>query len=1054
MTVAIALLSSGGRLMRYTLAGVIVAPLLVSAGSAATVTSSSEGAAFSSPAFHEKGPSAEVRNGDEEGIRLAQSGGGNKGKKGKKKRRSGQAGGEGGGDAAQKALFYRKRGKQAQKEGRLTDAVEDMRKALEALRGARINPKKRQSILKDAAFVEHQIGRTKKAIRIMEDASAIRPNPVTYRGLAYMYASQGDIERARAASEKAKSTIQQIFMIKRPPSEKRLQLEAESHRMDAFLLELQGRWADAEVYLRKELDALAESGKMERDPSLRARRHGGLARNLIRQGRLREAEVTARTALNDALDKIGTDNSVTGDIARKLAATLTAQGRAEDAEQTIRDAIDIYQNAGLSDRQSKLRGARRDLASILAFQAEWTDAADEFARIEKVMKPEGFTRMLGKTPSLAIALIKTGRTAEILPHLEDAHRHASQQFGEKHPRATLARVTLATALARAGKHADALVHFTSGIPLMLSKSRPIDDENASAQERWKTVFMEAYIGLLTDIRGTELEKSAGIDTMAVAFRLADTARGRRVQSAIAASGARAMAVKPELADLVRREQDSRKQTAALNSLLAQVLSKPQDEQVSDVVADLKERIDKHRDTRGDLMATIERRYPDYASLINPQPAAIDDARKALKPDEALVAFFVGEERSFVWAVPKSGSAHFAAIDAGEEDIDDTVALIRGALEPNAETLGDIPPFDVETAYGAYQQLLEPVEDGWKSAANLVVVAHGPLGWLPLTVLPTKTPVLAAAEKTLFAGYREVLWLVRDHAVSRVPSVSALTLLRKLPPGKSDRKPFAGFGDPFFNAGQKGAPSSSTRPAGTGDVKTRGMVLVRRAAPIAAEGEGGAVILDALPRLPDTAEEIRGIALALNADPSQTLFTGEKASEGFVKKADLSGFKVLAFATHGLVPGELEGLQEPALALSSPAVAGGGDDGLLTMSEILALRLDADWVILSACNTGAANGAGAEAVSGLGRAFFYAGTRSLLVSNWPVESASARKLTTELFRVHAAEPTLPRAQALRKSMLSLIDGPGFVDDGGKSVFSYAHPLFWAPFSLIGDGGVGS
>jgi len=979
---------------------------------------------------------------------VAQSGG----KKKKRKGKSGQSGG--GGSDAKKALFLRKRGKQAQREGRLNDAVQDLRKAAELVRGAHIDPKKRQSILKDAAFAEHQIGKTRKAIKIMHEAAAIRPNPTTQRGLAYMYASQGDIERAREASEKAKRIIQQIFMTKRPSPMKRLSLEAESHRMDAFLLEIQGRWAEAEEYLHKEIETLSDSGKTDKDPSLKARRNAGLARNLVKQGRLREAEVVARTAFNEALDKVGTDNSVTGDIARKLASTLAAQGRAEDAEQTIRDAIGIYQNAGLNDRQSKLRGARRDLASILAFQAEWEASAEEFARVETVMKPEGFARMLGRTPSLAIALIKTGRTEEILPHLEDAHRNASQQFGEKHPRAALTRVTLAAALGRAGKHAEALAHFTSGIPLLLSKSRPIDDENATetAQERWKSVFMEAYIGLLADIRGTPLEKSAGIDAMEVAFQLADTARGRRVQSAIAASGARAMATKPELADLVRREQDSRKQTAALNALLAEVLSKPRDEQVADIVADLKARIDKQRDIRGDLMSTIERRYPDYASLINPQPATVADAREALNSDEALVSFFVGEDRSFVWAVPGSGEAKFAGIDAGEEDIDDVVALIRGALEPNAETLGDIPPFDVETAFDAYQQLLQPVEDGWKSAPNLVVVAHGPLGWLPLAVLPTKAIDLAEVEETLFTGYRTVPWLVRDHAVSRVPSVSALALLRKLPPGKAERKPFAGFGDPLFNEGQKAAPASGTRAVGTGGVKTRGMVLARRAAPTAEAA--GSMKLGALPRLPDTADEIRSIALALNADPSQTLFTGEKASEGFVKKADLSGFKVLAFAAHGLVPGELEGLQEPALALSSPEVAGGGDDGLLTMSEILALRLDADWVILSACNTGAAGGAGAEAVSGLGRAFFYAGTRSLLVSNWPVESASARKLTTELFRVHAAEPALPRAQALRKSMLSLIDGPGFVDGSGKSVFSYAHPLFWAPFSLIGDGGAGS
>jgi CHAT domain-containing protein len=163
---------------------------------------------------------------------------------------------------------------------------------------------------------------------------------------------------------------------------------------------------------------------------------------------------------------------------------------------------------------------------------------------------------------------------------------------------------------------------------------------------------------------------------------------------------------------------------------------------------------------------------------------------------------------------------------------------------------------------------------------------------------------------------------------------------------------------------------------------------------------------------------------------------------------------LAFATHGLVPGDLNGLLQPALALSSPLVAGGTDDGLLTMGEILGLKLNADWVVLSACNTGSGDGAGAEAVSGLGRAFFYAGTRALLVSNWPVETTSARALTTDLFRRQAEDPSTSRAEALRQTMIGLIDGPGSVDPKtGITGFSYAHPLFWAPFSLIGDGGGG-
>ena len=147
------------------------------------------------------------------------------------------------------------------------------------------------------------------------------------------------------------------------------------------------------------------------------------------------------------------------------------------------------------------------------------------------------------------------------------------------------------------------------------------------------------------------------------------------------------------------------------------------------------------------------------------------------------------------------------------------------------------------------------------------------------------------------------------------------------------------------------------------------------------------------RLPDTAQKINEMAQTMEADPDRDVFLGRQASEHRVKTANLSDRQVVAFATHTLLPGDLDGLVQPALALSSPSVTGEDDDGLLTAEEILKLNLNADWVVLSACNTGAAGGAGAEAVSGLGRAFFYAGSRAILVSMWPVETTSARELTT-------------------------------------------------------------
>ena len=210
-------------------------------------------------------------------------------------------------------------------------------------------------------------------------------------------------------------------------------------------------------------------------------------------------------------------------------------------------------------------------------------------------------------------------------------------------------------------------------------------------------------------------------------------------------------------------------------------------------------------------------------------------------------------------------------------------------------------------------------------------------------------------------------------------------------------------------------------------------------------------LATLPRLPDTAEEIRGLARAMNADLGRDVFLGARANEQTVKTLDLARYRVVAFASHGLVPGDLEGLTQPALALSAPDVADVEGDGLLTMDKVLSLRLDADWVVLSACNTASGQGAGSEAVSGLGRAFFYAGARALLVSNWPVETTSARALTVNLLQRQQENAELQRAEALQQAQTWLIDRGEYVDAASNRIlFSYAHPIFWAPFTLIGDG----
>jgi CHAT domain-containing protein len=277
-------------------------------------------------------------------------------------------------------------------------------------------------------------------------------------------------------------------------------------------------------------------------------------------------------------------------------------------------------------------------------------------------------------------------------------------------------------------------------------------------------------------------------------------------------------------------------------------------------------------------------------------------------------------------------------------------------------------------------------------------------------------------------------------------------LRSLPQGDPERKAFVGFGDPYFNIKQlTEAQKEETRAAGPlPSLEVRGIRITDTG------NLDSKVItsshLGMLNRLPDTAAEINSIAMALNADPGTDVFVGKFASEHLVKTMDLSDRRVIAFATHALVPGDIDGLDQPALALCAPEVTGEDEDGMLTLGEILKLKLDADWVVLSACNTGAADGEGAEAVSGMGRAFFYAGCRALLVSMWPVETSSARQLTTRVFQYQKGDQSLSRADALRKSILDLIEGPGIKDPGsGRIAASYAHPFFWAPFIIMGDSG---
>lgn len=771
---------------------------------------------------------------------------------------------------------------------------------------------------------------------------------------------------------------------------------------------------------------------------------------LRREGRLAEAEVVAREALLEALRATGRDSDHASQCIEELTIVLLEQGRYADAETLARINLDIYQKVGAPPDSYMIAKMRTRIADVLTARGLWAEASAEFETAGEGMSKDAVyqERLLIDNLNWPLALLRSGNVSEALAKFESTYNKRKNSLGNKHYETAEARGFLAMAYAAAGKPGIALGHFREAVPVLLQRSRRSDSERVSRsmQQQRLSLILNAYIHLLVGVAGSGVEKEAGIDALEEAFRMADEARTGSVHQALSESAARAALRDPKLAEVARREQDAVKQIGALYGALSQQMSLVAEERDERAIRVLRKRIDGLTATGSKLMEEIERHSPEYAALLNPRAPGYEALRSSLRPDEAVLAYYVGDDATHLWAIPKQGEVAFATASIGREKLTQWVRRLRDGLDPSdAETLGDIPEFDVATAFELFELLLEPTATGWRNAKTLLLITHGPLAELPFSVLPTGAAALKPERAPFFSRYRKVPWLIRDYAIATLPSGATLMALRALPKSELARDSYAGFGDPVFSREQESNVEAEQLAAGS--IQSR--ALKRRSKPNTRAISSAD--LSMLPPLPDTAEEVQNIARALGADPKGDVFLGADASEERVMTTPLSNRRVVVFATHGLVPGDLDGLLEPALALSSPAVTGESGDGVLTTSEILGLKLNADWVVLSACNTAAAGGAGAEAVSGLGRAFFYAGARSLLVTQWPVETTSAKALTTGVFGRQSASPSLSRSEALQQSMVNLIDGPGYVDpSSGKALFSYAHPLFWAPFALVGDG----
>jgi CHAT domain-containing protein len=434
---------------------------------------------------------------------------------------------------------------------------------------------------------------------------------------------------------------------------------------------------------------------------------------------------------------------------------------------------------------------------------------------------------------------------------------------------------------------------------------------------------------------------------------------------------------------------------------------------ADEVARLQQQADQATAALAQAEAEVRTLSPNYGQLVQDVVPA-SDVFAALHPNEAFVALFLSKSEGWAFVL-RDGSISTAKIDGGIDKIGPLVTAIRAGIEKTE--VNALPVFDIADARQLYEITLGGVAGQLKGASSLVIAPTGPLLSLPFEVLltgPAELDKLATAP-----------WLLRQATITHVPAATNFVSLRKVSNTSAATKPWFGFGD--FHPVTLAEADASFPPATCGD---------------------SGRLLASLPPLPGAVKELDNARAVLGASAADEL-TGDSYTVEKVLDTPLKDYRILHFAAHALLPTDLRCQTEAAIVTSPPPGARDAKGALLSASRLLGLDLDANLVILSACNSGGPGGGAGESLSGLARSFFFARARSLLVSHWEVSDQVAALLVVLTINDMKEKPDHGVTGALREAQLSLLDRAA----NGQLPAEIAHPFFWAPFAVIGDGGEG-
>lgn len=708
-------------------------------------------------------------------------------------------------------------------------------------------------------------------------------------------------------------------------------------------------------------------------------------------------------------------STITGaEITPRLAEEINRANTALNRTAGLDFRLTPYERAEILDAQAEqLRGV------ALRLQGRYPDALQAFDRADRQLAAVRQGRVLSTAFMRAEIMAEAGVAREAsgdAAAAEGALKRAVTLLETSYPQSAAllqARARLAAFYARQRRSEEAATLYAA----VIAESERVPGAAAALKES-----LAPYFGLLAERSAADPNAAAAMFAATQVFMRPGVAQTQAVLARELSGG------NDEAAMLFREAVNQSREVVRQSAEVAQLAAAnpAEDSEAGAALAAARARL-KALETEQTALQSRLSQYPKYRVLA-PQALTLAELQKTLKPGEAYYQFrLVGEDAYAVFATPERARA--VKLAATQRQLSDVVAQLRDTIVKDDRGELVTLPFDVAKARALYRTLFDPLgADALQGVSHLVFEPDGPLLQLPPTLLISEQAgVDAYLQRIARPGadkfdMRGVAWLGKDRRITTSVSARSFTDVRAIPASSGNRA--------YLGLGENAPPFTAASFLSTGGPTNR---------------DDCDWPLETWNK-PISAAELQFARTAIGQTGAAVLTGAEFSDTTLAARPDLRDYRVLHFATHGLVTAPKP--QCPARPALLTSFGPGLSDGLLSFKEVYDLKIDADYVILSACDTagmatvsatreaGITTG-GNFALDGLVRAFVGAGARNVIASHWPVpdDYDATKRLITGLF---SAPPGTAAGEALRDAQVKLMN------DANTS-----HPYYWAAFAIVGD-----